>query len=129
MVVIRLSRGGSKKRPFYHLVATDSRNKRDGRYIERLGYFNPVAKGAEVRLHVEMDRVQHWVDTGAQPSERVHTLLQEFKAGPEAREAELAKKKAKSDAAKAAKAAAAAKELAAQAAAEAAPAEEAPAAE
>ncbi len=60
MVVIRLSRAGAKKRPFYHMVVTDSRKRRDGGYIERIGYFNPVARGQEVRLHIEMDKLNHW---------------------------------------------------------------------
>jgi small subunit ribosomal protein S16 len=77
MVSIRLSRTGAKKRPFYHIVVTDSRNSRDGRYIERLGYFNPIAVGGEVGLHVDQDRVQHWVSQGAQPSERVSALLKQ----------------------------------------------------
>ena len=75
MVTIRLARGGSKKRPFYHIVVTDSRNRRDGRYIERLGFFNPVARGQEERLRVDKDRVAHWVGQGAQTSERVTSLL------------------------------------------------------
>lgn len=75
MVTIRLARGGSKKRPFYHMVVTDSRNARDGRYIERLGYFNPVAKGQEERLHLKQDRIEYWVGQGAQPSSRVAQLL------------------------------------------------------
>ncbi len=75
MVTIRLARGGSKKRPFYHMVVTDSRNARDGRYIERLGYFNPVAKGQEERLHLKQDRIEYWVGQGAQPSDRVAKLL------------------------------------------------------
>lgn len=75
MVTIRLARGGSKKRPFYHLVVTDSRNPRDGRYIERLGYFNPLAKGGEIPLRVDLERVAHWKDNGAQPSTRVAKLL------------------------------------------------------
>lgn len=75
MVTIRLARGGAKKRPFYHLVVTDSRNCRDGRYIERLGFFNPVAKGQEERLRVNNERVQHWVSKGAKLSQRVETLL------------------------------------------------------
>ena len=78
MVVIRLSRGGAKKRPFYHFVVTDSRNRRDGRYIERVGYFNPIAKGQEKRLHVELDRVDHWKGLGAQLSDRVARLLKEY---------------------------------------------------
>jgi len=75
MVSIRLSRTGAKKRPFYHIIVTDTRNARDGRYIERLGYFNPIAVGGEVELHVEQARVDHWIAQGAQPSERVAELL------------------------------------------------------
>lgn len=77
MVTIRLSRGGAKKRPFYHVVVTDSRNRRDGRYLERLGYFNPGATGQDVRLEIDTDRVKHWVGKGAIPSERVSKLLKE----------------------------------------------------
>ena len=77
MVTIRLARGGSKKRPFYHINATDSRKARDGRYIERLGFFNPVARGNEERLRVDTDRVQHWVSEGAQVSDRVSQLIKE----------------------------------------------------
>ncbi len=77
MVTIRLARGGAKKRPFYHIVVTDSRNRRDGRYIERVGYFNPVATGNEVRLNIETDRVAHWLSQGAKTSERVGKLLKE----------------------------------------------------
>lgn len=79
MVVIRLARGGSKKRPFYRIVATDKRNSRDGRFLEKLGYFNPIASGNEKRLELDMDRVDHWVSNGAQPSDRVNSLLKEFK--------------------------------------------------
>lgn len=75
MVTIRLARGGSKKRPFYHLTVTDSRNSRDGRFIERVGFFNPVARGQEERLRVDSERVQFWLDRGAQASERVAKLL------------------------------------------------------
>jgi len=75
MVTIRLARGGAKKRPFYHIVVTDSRARRDSSYIERLGYFNPTAKGQEVRLNLEDDRIAHWLGQGAQPSERVAKLL------------------------------------------------------
>ena len=71
MVTIRLARGGAKKRPFYHVVVTDSRNRRDGRYIERLGFFNPVAAGEEVRLKIDAERAQYWVSQGAKPSDRV----------------------------------------------------------
>lgn len=79
MVTIRLSRGGAKKRPFYHLTVTDSRTSRDGRYIERVGFFNPVARGNEERLRVDLDRVNHWVGQGAQVSERVASLVEEAK--------------------------------------------------
>jgi len=80
MVSIRLSRGGSKKRPFYHIVAADQRKPRDGRYIERLGFFNPLAKGGEETLRVDMDRINYWVSQGAQPSERVNTLIKQASA-------------------------------------------------
>jgi small subunit ribosomal protein S16 len=79
MVTIRLSRGGAKKRPFFHLTVTDSRTSRDGRYIERIGFFNPVARGNEERLRVDLDRVNHWVSQGAQVSERVASLVEEAK--------------------------------------------------
>lgn len=81
MVVIRLSRGGAKKRPFYHMVVTDSRKRRDGNYIERIGYFNPVARGQEVRLHVELDKLTHWQSVGAQLSDRVSALIKEYNKG------------------------------------------------
>ncbi len=75
MVSIRLSRGGAKKRPFYHIVVTDSRSRRDGRYIERIGFFNPVSKGSEVRLELNQARYQHWLGQGAQATERVASLV------------------------------------------------------
>lgn len=77
MVVIRLSRSGSKRRPFYHLTVADQRRARDGRFIERVGFFNPVARGQEERLRVDQERVDYWVSKGAQPSERVAALLKE----------------------------------------------------
>ena len=77
MVSIRLSRGGSKKRPFYHIVAADHRKPRDGRYIERLGFFNPVAKGGEETLRLDMERIDYWVSQGAQASDRVKTLMKQ----------------------------------------------------
>lgn len=77
MVKIRLARGGAKKRPFYHIVVADGRNKRDGRYIERLGFFNPGAQGEEERLRMDAERIQHWISQGAQPSERVSKLLKD----------------------------------------------------
>jgi small subunit ribosomal protein S16 len=77
MVTIRLARGGQKNRPFYHIVVTDSRNSRDGRYIERLGFFNPMARGNEERLRLEDERIAYWQSVGAQPSERVAKLLKD----------------------------------------------------
>ena len=79
MVSIRLSRSGAKKRPFYHLVVTDSRNRRDGRYLERLGFFNPVASGKDERLRLDLGRVEHWVARGAQTTDRVLSLVKEQK--------------------------------------------------
>ena len=77
MVTIRLSRGGAKNRPFYHVVVTDSRNGRDGKYIERLGFFNPVARGNEERLRLDSERIAYWQSHGAQPSERVARLIKD----------------------------------------------------
>ncbi len=79
MVSIRLSRGGSKKRPFYHVVVSDSRSPRDGRYIERLGFFNPGAAGAAEELRLDTDRVDYWLSKGAQPTERVSSLIKQTK--------------------------------------------------
>jgi small subunit ribosomal protein S16 len=79
MVTIRLARGGSKKRPFYHLTVTDVRKSRDGRFIERVGFFNPIARGQEERLRVDNDRVEYWLSQGAQPTDRVKKLLKEAK--------------------------------------------------
>ena len=77
MVTIRLARTGAKKRPFYHIVVADSRRARGGRYIERVGFFNPIATGGEERLRVDRARVDHWLGQGAQASERVTALLKE----------------------------------------------------
>jgi small subunit ribosomal protein S16 len=77
MVTIRMARSGAKKRPFYHIVVTDSRKPRDSGYIERLGYFNPVARGQETRLSLENERVEYWLSQGAQFSERVAALVKE----------------------------------------------------
>lgn len=77
MVTIRLSRSGAKKRPFYHVVVTDSRSKRDGRYIERVGFFNPVASGKAERLSLNEERIQYWVGHGAQATDRVASLIKE----------------------------------------------------
>lgn len=84
MVKIRLARGGSKKRPFYNIVVSDERKPRDSGYIERIGYFNPMARGQEVRLHVETDRVAFWEARGAQPTQRVTTLLKDEAANASA---------------------------------------------
>lgn len=75
MVSIRLSRAGAKKRPFYHIVVTDSRRRRDSGYIENLGFFNPVARGAEERLRLDDERIGYWLSQGARASERVDSLL------------------------------------------------------
>ena len=77
MVVIRLARGGAKKRPFYHVVVADSRNARDGRFIERLGFYNPIARGGEIRLKLDTEKFQQWVEQGAQPSDRVKALAKQ----------------------------------------------------
>jgi small subunit ribosomal protein S16 len=80
MVVLRLSRGGAKARPFYNVVATDSRNRRDGRFIERLGFYNPIAAEGEEGLRLKLDRVEHWKRHGAQISPTVQRLIREFSA-------------------------------------------------
>jgi small subunit ribosomal protein S16 len=79
MVTIRLSRTGAKKRPFYHVVVADSRSKRDGRYIERVGFFNPIATGKAERLVLNDDRIQYWLGHGAQTTDRVGSLIKEFR--------------------------------------------------
>ena len=92
MVVIRLARGGAKKRPFYHIVAADKRVARDGRNIERLGYFNPTATGKEIRLNMDIERVNYWLSEGAQASDRVSNLIKDAKKTPEEVAAERVKK-------------------------------------
>lgn len=77
MVKIRLARAGAKKHPFYHIVVTDSRNPRDGRFIEKLGYFNPIALGKEIRIHLDRDKIEQWLHKGAQISNRVKRLVTE----------------------------------------------------
>lgn len=79
MVTIRLSRGGAKARPFYHVVVCDSRRARDGRYIERLGFFNPLATGGEEELRLDVGRLDHWLGVGARPSERVASLVKRYR--------------------------------------------------
>lgn len=79
MVVIRLARGGANKRPFYRLVVADKRCRRDGRNIEQIGYFNPLASEKDTKLSIEMDRLNHWLSVGAQMSERVSSLVKEHR--------------------------------------------------
>ncbi|MCR5084436.1 MAG: 30S ribosomal protein S16 [Succinivibrionaceae bacterium] len=117
MVVIRLSRQGAKKRPFYHVVVADSRFAATGRFIEKLGFFNPIAGPKEERIRLNVERIEHWIKNGAQPSDRVQSIMRENELGPEEaakrREAKRAAEKARR-AAKAAREAAAAAEAAAQ---------------
>ncbi|MDK6725781.1 30S ribosomal protein S16 [Neisseria mucosa] len=80
MVVIRLARGGSKHRPFFHVVVADSHNRRDGRFIERVGFYNPVANEKQERVRLQADRLNHWIAQGAQVSEAVAKLIKEQKA-------------------------------------------------
>jgi small subunit ribosomal protein S16 len=85
MVKIRLTRGGAKKRPFYHIIVTDSRSARDGRNIERVGFYNPVATGGEKRVEINLERVNHWVSKGAQLTDKVAVLVKDAaKAAPAA---------------------------------------------
>lgn len=106
MVVIRLARAGAKKNPFYHMVVTDSRSRRDSSYVEKLGYFNPVARGQEVALHINLEKMQYWQSVGAKMSDRVETLVKKYrkdnaivqepvakKAAPEIKKATTAKAK------------------------------------
>lgn len=80
MVTIRLSRGGSKKRPFYSILVADQRRSTRGRFIERIGFFNPIASGKEEKLRLNTDRLEHWVGLGAEPSERVKQLYKQAKS-------------------------------------------------
>lgn len=84
MVKIRLSRTGARKRPFYHVVATDERSSRDGRYIERLGFFNPIASGSEEKFRLNIERIAYWRGIGAQISQRVEKLLKDQEANVKA---------------------------------------------
>lgn len=77
MVKIRLTRGGAKKRPFYHIIVTDHRNKRDGRSLERVGFYNPVAQGNEKRVELSIERIKHWISQGAQLTDKVSVLFKE----------------------------------------------------
>jgi len=139
MLTIRLARAGAKKRPFFHITVADSRKPRDGRFVERVGYFNPISSGKEVRLEINQERIDYWLSQGAQVSDRVLTLIKEKSETPEekakreqTKEKRRLRKVAKRVAAKPAEepAEAAAEETPAEepveAAAEEAPAEEAP---
>ena len=90
MVTIRLARGGAKKRPFFGIMVADQRRSPRGKFIERVGFFNPRAVGGEERLRIDTERVAYWISKGAQPSDRVNSLLKQFAKGPEALEAEKA---------------------------------------
>ena len=79
MVIIRLSRGGSKKRPFYHVTVADSRVSRNGRFIERLGFYNPIARGGEEGARIDLERYEHWVGQGAQTSDRVKAIIKSYR--------------------------------------------------
>ena len=128
MLTIRLARSGAKKRPFYHISVADSRMPRDGRFVERIGYFNPIASGQEVRLEIDLERVDYWIGQGAQPSDRVLNLLKQNKETPEQTEKRLAAKEQKRQK-KLAKKLAEKEPVVEEAAAEEAPAEEAAAEE
>ncbi len=78
MVTIRLARAGSKKRPFYHVHVADKRVQRDGRYIERVGFYNPLATGGEQKLRLDSARIEFWLKQGAQASDRVAALIKEW---------------------------------------------------
>ncbi|WP_302173785.1 30S ribosomal protein S16 [uncultured Hydrogenophaga sp.] len=80
MVVIRLSRGGAKARPFYNIVIADKRARRDGRFIERIGFYNPLARGGEEPLRIAQDRLNHWLSVGATPSDTVARLVKQAAA-------------------------------------------------
>jgi len=92
MLTIRLSRAGAKKRPFFHITVADSRKPRDGRFIERVGYFNPISKGKEVRLEIDQERIDYWLSQGANISDRVLTLIKESNETPEEKVKREAKK-------------------------------------
>ena len=117
MVVIRLRRAGAKKRPFYHVVVADSRFAATGRFIEKVGFFNPIAKGQEVRLNLNLERGNYWKSVGAKPSDRVARLIKDQEMGTEAVAAYKTAKYEKAVAARKAKAEAEAAAAAEQAAA------------
>jgi len=83
MVRIRLSRAGATRRPFYHIVVTDRRNRRDGAYIERLGYFNPIAAGNETGLKIDLERTDYWLSRDPRPGRRVTSLIKQYRGTPQ----------------------------------------------
>ena len=87
MVVIRLSRGGAKARPFFNIVVADKRTRRDGRFIERIGFYNPIATASEESIRIAQDRLTYWLGVGAQASDRVAALVKEFRQLPTAQAA------------------------------------------
>ena len=102
MVIIRLARSGAKKNPYYFITVADERRPRDGAFIERLGFFNPMARGQEERLRLDLDKLNEWISKGAQVSDRVKALVKESKLTPEELEAKIAAKKSRAEAKKAA---------------------------
>jgi small subunit ribosomal protein S16 len=90
MVTIRLARGGSKKRPFYHITVADSQRSRNGRFVERVGFFNPIARGADEKMRLDLDRIEFWIRQGAQPSERVASLIKRYRKAASATTSEEA---------------------------------------
>ncbi len=130
MVTIRLSRSGAKKKPFFHITVTDSRKPRDGRFIERVGYYNPIAKGKETRLKVDHQRLDYWMSVGASISDRVALLIKQSKFSSEEEEKYLKHKEEKRIKSLAKKKAKASEETSTEETpAEEAPTEEAPAEE
>lgn len=127
MVVIRLSRGGAKQRPFYNIVATDRRNRRDGRFLERVGFYNPMASGGEQPIAIQLDRIEYWTGRGAQVSDAVSRLIKEQTREGDAKPSKKKTRAMKKKAAAAADAMAAAEE--AKASADAAAADESKAAD
>ena len=100
MVIIRLARSGAKKNPYYFITVADERRPRDGAFIERLGFFNPMARGQEERLRLDLDKLNEWISKGAQVSDRVKALVKESKLTPEELEAKISAKKARAEAKK-----------------------------
>ncbi|MDA9259187.1 30S ribosomal protein S16 [Gammaproteobacteria bacterium] len=119
MVVVRLAKSGAKKNPYYFITVADSRKPRDGGYIERLGFFNPSAKGSEERLRFNLERFDHWVTQGAQASDKVSELVKDARLSPEDLQVKLDAKQAKRTQKKEVLAAQKVAELAAQAEADA----------